>query len=526
MRADATSAQLARERLGTVVAVDRQVRTIDARAQDVITKAEHKAAVVARVHEATRYTRQRRLDPDAGSANRIVGMDARQLRASARALCRDYDVARNGLSVLVQNTVGSGIDVMPAPRRRGGEVDRGLAQALRDLWDAWWDRPEVTGQHDFGKCQQLIAASWFRDGEAFWQQLLGQIDYLQHATRVPYSIELLEADLVPLDMTDKSRGILQGVERDAWGRIRAYHVYKQHPGDGDAWLLETKRVPAEQMRQIAQLDRIHQVRGLSVFASVVNRIRDIQDYESSERIAAKVAASFCAQVVRKELPGDPAGAFEGDATPGSALDRAMRSLTMVPGMIGTDLGPGEEIQVIDSKRPNPNIDTYLNGQLRRMAGGIGASFSSLSLNYMGTYSAQRQELVEKYGAYAMLGEQFVARFVRPTWEDFVSAAVLGNQVRMPRGWELRDLAAAVYIRPQMPWIDPLKEVLAMGERVDRGWMADQQAITQSGNDPEEVLRLQEDWRSRQPAAAITGDADDNRTANRSALLAHALQEPN
>jgi capsid protein len=93
----------------------------------------------------------------------------------------------------------------------------------------------------------------------------------------------------------------------------------------------------------------------------------------------------------------------------AAVDRAYRSLTMVPGMVADDLLPGESIAVIDSKRPNPNVATYVDCQLRRVAGGIGTSFSSLSMNYNGTYSAQRQELVEKYGADVMLGEQFIAR---------------------------------------------------------------------------------------------------------------------
>ncbi len=510
MGAMTATASTARERLLAVTASDKTALRVVSGAL--------LPQVKAGTHEATRRTRQRKLDVDGGSGNHIVGMDAKQLRDSARAMCRDYDVARNGINVLVQNTVGSGIDVMPAPRRKGGTVDRALAQNLRDLWDAWWDRPEVTWQHDFGKCQQLLAHAWFRDGEAFWQQMIGPVAYLDHGTDVPMSLELLEADLVPLDLNDPGRNILQGVERNGWGRVMAYHVFKQHPGDGSGWRIETKRVPSDQMHQLAQIDRIHQVRGLSVFASVINRIRDIQDYENSERIAAKVAASYCAQIIKDASLADSAG---GALDMGGAIDRAYRSLTMVPGMIGDDLAPGETLDIIDSKRPNPNIDTYLNGQLRRMAGGIGSSFSSLSLNYNGTYSAQRQELVEKYGAYAMLGEQFVARVLRPVWEDFVRAAVLSGRVVLPKGWTMRELSAAVFIRPQMPWIDPLKEVLAMGERVDRGWMADQQAITQSGQDPEEVLRLRGDWAVQNGNATAPTPEDKTATATRRETLIRA-----
>lgn len=506
MAARLASATVARARLGAVLRDDRAAP-----------RAPVPAVPQARAHEAVRHSRQRRLEPDWGSGNRIVSMDAKQLRDSARALCRDYDVAANGLAVLVQNTVGSGIDVMPAPRHAGGEVDRALAQRLRDLWDAWWDAPEVTGQHDFGKCQQLLAASWFRDGEAFWQQLSGPVAGLEHGTAVPFSLELIEADLIPLDLTDPARGILQGAERNAWGRVNAWYVYKTHPGEATGLTQEVKRVPAPQIRQLARIDRIHQVRGLSVFAPVMNRFRDIQDYENSERIAAKVAASFCAQIIKESDAGLGSPLPDAAAT---AIDRAYRSLTMVPGMIGDDLAPGEKIEIIDSKRPNPNVAAYVDGNLRRAAGGIGTSFSSLSLNYNGTYSAQRQELVEKYGAYAMLGEQFVARVMRPVWQEFVRAAVHAGLVRLPRGWTLADASQAVYIRPQMPWIDPLKEVLAMAERVDRGWMSDQEAIVRGGNDPEEVLRMRQDW--QQQGGALT--APSLPTDPHGAVRARAIEE--
>ncbi|WP_275127314.1 phage portal protein [Xanthomonas arboricola] len=70
-----------------------------------------------------------------------------------------------------------------------------------------------------------------RDGEAFYKDLSGTVPYLEHGGGVPYSIEVLEADMGPLGFNDLARNILQGVERNVWGRPAAYHVYKQHPGD-------------------------------------------------------------------------------------------------------------------------------------------------------------------------------------------------------------------------------------------------------------------------------------------------------
>lgn len=486
------SAAIARERISSVLRVDHAVRTVAALSV-------HKpAALASGVHEATRPTRSRKMAPDYGSGNSIVGQDAKTLRNQARRLDRDHDISRNALNVLVQNTVGSGIDVIPAPRLPGGEVDAGLAQALRDLWDDWWDRPEVTWTHDFGKCQQLLARSLYRDGESFFQTLAGPVPGLDHGSLVPFSIELIEADLLPLDFNDAKRGILQGVERNAWGRRLAYHVFKGHPGDPGMWATETKRVPAEFLHHIALLDRIHQVRGLSIFASVIARLEDIKDYEDSERIAAKVAASLSAQIIKGQpemyaAAGDLGGQM---LVPGDGRD-PYRALSMRPGMIADDLLPGERVELIDSKRPNPNTETFRTGQLRAAAGGFGTSYSSLSLDYNGSYSSQRQELVEKWGGYQMMGEFFIAQGPRPIWRKFVQAALLSGQIRMPRGYTLRELAAATYVRPIMPWIDPKKEAEARAVQEDRRWVAPQKNVLEMGSDPNDVLQQTSEWEAQQ-----------------------------
>ncbi|WP_423177410.1 MULTISPECIES: phage portal protein [unclassified Stenotrophomonas] len=478
-----SSAQIAKARLGAALGADRAVQS--ARAQ--------MAPVIARAHEVTRPSRNRKLARDWGSGNAIAGMDARQLRDQARHLERDLDLADNALNVLVQNTVGAGIDVLSAPRLPGQPINRDLALQLDDLWDAWWDAPEATRTHDYGMCQQLLARSWFRDGDAFYQDLIGTVPYFEHGTVVPYSFEMLEADLVPLDFNDPARNILQGVERNAWGRPIAFHVYKSHPGDPMGARLETKRVSAEFMHCIALMKRLHQVRGLSVFASAMSRFEDVKDYEESERIAAKVAASMTFQI--KKGSGEQYGADLG----GQAILQdgvPIRELRLAPGAIFDDLLPGESIESLGTDRPNPNAATWRKEQLRAAAGGIGVSYSSLSLDYNGTYSAQRQELVEKWGSYLMLAERFIALCVRPQRMRFVEACVLSGRVRLPRGWTLRDLAASTYVRPVMPWIDPLKEAYARGEAEDRGWVSPQQNTLQYGNNPAEVLRQRQDWQEQ------------------------------
>jgi lambda family phage portal protein len=448
---------------------------------------------MAGVHQATRPGRYRKTAGDAGSANHIAGMDAVALRNYARALDRDDDISINALNVLEQNVVGSGIGVEPSPRLPGQPVDRELAAQLSDLWGDFWLRPEVTWEHAMGKAQRLMVRSWFRDGECFFQRIKGPQPFLDHGTEVPYSIELIEADRVPMDYDDPAANVYQGVQVNAWGRATGFWVLKHHPGEYSGWSDERKFVAADRMGKLSLVNRIGQRRGMSAFAGVIARLADLKDYEDAERIAAKVAASFTAYI-RK---GAGESYAEGTTTlVGDAAGRPLRDLQMVPGMIFDDLLPGEDIGMIKSDRPNPNAVTWRNGQLRAAAGPLRVSFSSLSKSYEGTYSAQRQELVEQYGAYALLAEEFVDRVVRVVYRDMVELAVLSNKVRLPAGWTLRNLAAATYMRPEMPWIDPLKESLALEVQEQHQWISPQEIIRRRGGRPGDTLDLIADWRQQ------------------------------
>jgi capsid protein len=84
------------------------------------------------------------------------------------------------------------------------------------------------------------------------------------------------------------------------GPARAYWVYKGNPLEGYAAIglnrNDLKRIEAARVKHLAFIDHIGQSRGISEFASVIARLEDIKDYEESERIAAKVAASLTAYV--------------------------------------------------------------------------------------------------------------------------------------------------------------------------------------------------------------------------------------
>lgn len=448
-------------------------------------------------YDAVNHSRLRRKQRDFGSGNTVAGAAHRQLRDVARDLDRNHDISKGILNTLVRNIVGPhGIGVEPQPMDASGEVMQDVAAQLSELWRQWCEQPEVTGEFNRARSEQLLCRTWMRDGEAFWQYLEGSVPKLSHGTAVPLSLELLEPDLVPIDYNDPLQNISQGIEVDAWGRPQAYWLYKQHPGDPFVAMPDLKRVTTDRIGHLKLVDRLGQRRGVSMFASVLTRLDDLKDYEESERIAARIAASMAAYIKKGDAQAYP------DSPTGGP-----RQMHFSPGMVFDDLLPGEEIGTIDTNRPNPNAVNWRDGQLRAVAAGTDVSYSTSSKNYNGTYSAQRQELVEQWTAYEVLQQAFIDQHTKEGYVRFVAACLAGGLLKPKKGVTFAQLSHALYMPPVMPWIDPIKEVTGQQMQEDRCYTSGSEIVRRRGRNPADVIRAQAKWQADLKAAGIvTQDA--------------------
>lgn len=465
------------------------------------------ARYVMGAYEAATPSRLRKFRTEQVAPNVDVQRSAAALRTQARHLEQNHDIGRGILRTLTNNVVGpKGIGIEPQPRRMDGSIHTEYAAALLEAWRDWQRVPEVTQRLTWSAAQRMLCRTWVRDGEAMAQTLVGAVPFLDHGTRVPFSLELFEPDMVPLSYDEQTRNIRQGIQRNAWGKPTGYWVYKSHPGEivGLPTPNDLKFIPAANVLHIALLDRIGQLRGVSEFASVINRLEDIKDYEESERIAAKIAARLTGYVKRGSPdmfdPDHDARADEnGTITP--------REIALQPGTLVDSLSVGEEIGLIDSTRPNPNLVTFRQGQLRAVAAGIGASYSSISRDYDGTYSSQRQELVEQWVNYAVLTDEFTGQLIQPVWEAFVTAAHLSGVVRIPADLKPGTHDDALYLGQSMPWIDPLKEANAWVALVKAGFASEVEVMRKRGVNPADVMEQIADWRKKSAEHGLKFDSD-------------------
>ncbi len=407
-----------------------------------------RSRAVIQAYEAVKTTRTHKARRENRTADQLSQYGAVSLREQARYLDNNHDLVIGVFDKLEERVVGkNGIIVEPHPVLRNGAIARDLAAEIRTRWSEWSVSPEVTGQFTRPMLERLMLRTWLRDGEVFAQMVSGRINSLTPSAGVHFWLEALEPDFIPMT-SDESNRLNQGVFVDDWGRPEKYLVYKSRPVSGRQ--METKEVDAERMLHLKFVRRLHQMRGTSLLSGVLIRLSALKEYEDSELTAARIAAAL-GMYIRK-------GDGQSYETDGNDSKENERELTIQPGIIYDDLKPGEEIGMVKSDRPNPNLETFRNGQLRAVAAGSRLSFSSTARNYNGTYSAQRQELVESTDGYLILQDWFIGAVTRPMYRAWLKQAVASGVIRLPRDLDRSSLYTAVYSGPVMPWIDPVKEL--------------------------------------------------------------------
>ncbi len=448
-------------------------------------------AASVRAYESIELTRLRRQRQDARSADQINNVSVDKLRFQSRYLDENHDLARSVLNTLVSQVVGTGLLTFPMVKNEAGELMDDINSRIETLWADWTKVPEVTWENDWGKVQRLACRSWFRDGEVFAQLVKGDVPRLDHGTEVMFSLEQLEADMCPIGLNDSSELIRQGVKKNTWGRPNTYYFYLNYPSEGEfdsviggipsamqfVSLDNVKGVVAQNVVHLKHTDRIRQTRGVPVFSSVFTRLDDLKDYEESERMAARIGAAF-AFAITKNID------YAGSETPDP---NRFRELDLAPGIIADNLQPGESMESLKNERPDNKITEFRKNQLKAIAGGTNAGYSSIAKDYEGSYSSQRQELIENSRNYKVIRDEFVRVYVQPTYSAFVEVAVAQGLLDM-RGADPLTIFDAEHVGLGTAYIEPSREAEAAVTQVQAGFKSKAQVILEQGGNPREVTK--------------------------------------
>lgn len=428
------------------------------------------AAEMARLYEGAKTGRRTDGWTTAGtSANMEIGPALARMRDRGRDLVRNNPYAAKAVAVHEANAIGAGI------LAKADTGEENLNRDLDALWKDWSAACDADGLHDFYGLQKLADRTTVESGECLIRFRNRRPD---DGMDVPLQLQLLEGDFLDASKTgpNGSNIVIQGVEFDPVGRRVAYWLFGQHPGDVitsyKSKSLTSQRVPASEIIHLFRQDRPGQVRGITWFAPVLMKMRDLDDYSDAELMRKKIEACFAAFVTQE--------AGEDGPTVGTAStsDAGKRLEALEPGMIQY-MRMGEDIKFSEPKG-NDTYPSYMQTELHAVAAGLNITYEQLTgdlsgVNYS-SYRAGQMDVRRGIESYRRL--TLIPRLCNPVWRRFVDTAAIAGKIRKP-------LYGVKWTPPRFESIDPLKDTKADIAAIRSGLLTWPDAVAANGYDADD-----------------------------------------
>jgi lambda family phage portal protein len=231
--------------------------------------------------------------------------------------------------------------------------------------------------------------------------------------------------------------------------------------------------------QIGLFERDGQTRPVTMFAAVIEAIKQITRYAGAELDAA-VVTSFITAVIETEdgdsdllgdmgTPANPTVGLQGG--PATASDE--RQIHLAPAAtIG--LRKGEKLASFNPNRPNSGFEAFFRAWCSIIGAAIGLPHELLIKHFTSSYSASRGAMIEAWREFKTKRSLvLVDQFAQPVYTWLISEAVARGYLSAP-GFFTSPLVKLAYLEcswsgPIMGQLNPLDEANAAIKRVDAGF---------------------------------------------------------
>ena len=419
-------------------------------------------------------------------ANLATGPYAQRMRDIARDLVRNNPYAENALSIIVDHTVGVGITAKALPRNKEAEA----------RWNDWANTTacDADGRHDLVGLEKLVTRTAAESGECLVRR---RLRLPSDGLPIPLQLQVLEPDY--LDTTQlrtvgsAGQEIVYGVELDAIGRRVAYWLYPEHPGGPLGLNQSSQRLPASEILHVFRGLRPGQARGMTWFAPVLLRFKDLDELEDAVLMKQKIAACLAVIIT------DP----DGSAAPLGTVTKGSPEIDMLePGAL-INGPPGRQVTVVQP----PNVTeypTFSAAMQRSLAAGLGITYEDLTGDYANLpFSAARMSRLRHWARVEdWRWNMIIPQFCDPVWSWAMQAMGIMGYPTTPQ---------ARWTAPPPPMIEPDKEGIAYQRNIRSAIGTLSESIRERGYDPEEVFaEMAADWKRIDELGLIL-DCDPRRT---------------
>ena len=231
------------------------------------------------------------------SAAKDVATDRQTLLNLARRWDHNSPLIAGILEKVATHTIGTGLN--PIPNSGSARWNKQVARK----WRNWARKPELTDRFSWGTVQRILWRSALRDGDAFL--LLTTREDGAPAVQMIEGHRIREPNVYQprFDPTDPGDGVV----RDPVGK----HVFYKLVNEADGKL--ERNLDGTAVVQILLPQRPDQPRGVTIFASALKTVHNLDDILRLEQLAVKDSASKVDIIETEsgELPLEETGTIDG-----------------------------------------------------------------------------------------------------------------------------------------------------------------------------------------------------------------------
>lgn len=432
----------------------------------------------------------------AGSGRRMAGWNPptqgpnRALEGLQKIRNRARDVSTNDWSgesgIQKWTTTLIGVGITPRFKRIKSKERK---QALTDLWNDFVAKADADCVLNLYAMQTLVVRSWLDAGEVFVRR---RARFNDEGLPVPMQLQIIEAEFVPLWDTDSYPGlplnhrIRQGIELDKRGKRVAYWVYKEHPGDGGMLGLaeDYVRVAASEMCHVFEPKRPGQLRGVSMLAPVLNRLKTIENYDDAT-LTRQQLANLVVGFITRGLPtatGDedinPLTNTEYEEGPVAPL------LGLQPGLM-QELEDGQKVEWSNPPEAGTNYPDYMRTQHLGTSAAAGIPYELFSGDIKEVSDRTLRVIINEFRRFAEQRQWqiVIPMFCQPVVEWFTEAALLAGLIAID---EVDDVRRVEHAPHGWQHIHPVQDPQGKQLEVNAGFRSRSSVISERGDDPDTV----------------------------------------
>lgn len=345
--------------------------------------------------------------PPHRSGDAAVRMSWDLLVRRCRWLADNTPLISRLVSLLVQHTVGEGLSVysaavdhVPIQDLQAGTLLDHPYFAFGDESDSRFERwaeegADVERQRSLWEMESTSARDLFASGNSLW---LTVVKRPKAPGISPICYQIVEAEQLDRSQdrpATQSRNLISnGIEYAPDGEPLAYWLYDAHPYDDSAGLgvsTRSRRIPAARVSHLYLATRPSQHFGVPLGQIAMQTAKDSDWLVGQELTAAALAAGLTLLIKETDEGGDLSFDTENFGGWSNGEEYGLQHVQDVGLAAGTAarVGPGESVEVVESKRPNRDVEPFVKylTNLTSMAGNVsyhrftgdptGASFATL-----------------------------------------------------------------------------------------------------------------------------------------------------